>query len=149
MAIHTRSPALPPRLSCTASSASSREILVVDDEPHLRRMLKSTLLRSGFQVEAVATPGEALELIGKSPHRFAILLTDLDMPKMCGLELATRVKTMSPRIGIILHTGTALSGDGDPRVDLIIPKPASIDDLSSAIIRLLDEREPPTEDGLH
>lgn len=82
------------------------KILVVDDEHILRTRLKSVLEQSGLPLSAVFTAENALnaiEYIEKEQPQ--IVITDIRMPIMSGLELATHIHTHYPQIKVILVTG--------------------------------------------
>lgn len=82
------------------------KILVVDDEHILRTRLKSVLEQSGLPLSAVFTAENALnaiECIEKEQPQ--IVITDIRMPIMSGLELATHIHTHYPQIKVILVTG--------------------------------------------
>lgn len=117
-------------------SGGSREVLVVEDNRLMLRVLESGLRDAGFHLTAEQDPHAALELIRAFPFRFGVLLTDLVMPKMSGLELAERVRALDPRIAIVLHS--AKEDASDPRVDVIVPKPATVETLATALTFLLD-----------
>ena len=73
----------------------SKKILVVDDEPGLRKMLEILFRREGFEV--VAAPGcrSAVESIQQSPQPFPVVLTDLAMPDGSGLDVLAAAKKRS------------------------------------------------------
>jgi two-component system response regulator PilR (NtrC family) len=82
----------------------SKKILVVDDEPGLRKMLEILFRREGFEV--VTAPGcrSALESIQQSPQPFPVVLTDLAMPDGSGLEVLAAAKQRSPNTEVVLIT---------------------------------------------
>lgn len=77
-------------------------ILVVDDSPTQRRQLQMVLENEGYRVKAVETGKEALEQIASDPP--SVVVTDLQMPGMNGLELVAAVKANAPTIPVILTT---------------------------------------------
>jgi CheY-like chemotaxis protein len=80
-------------------------ILFVDDMEPLARLGKLFLEREGFRVTAQTNPFEALALFQRMPESFGLVITDMTMPKMNGLELASRIHTLSPPMPILLCTG--------------------------------------------
>lgn len=86
----------------------STHILVVDDEKVWLQNLEFTLKRKGYAVTNTDRGKEGLELILKDPYRFDIILLDLMMPDMDGLEvlLALQPLLLSRKIPIIMQTGT-------------------------------------------
>ncbi|MBI3811837.1 MAG: response regulator [Nitrospirae bacterium] len=78
-------------------------ILIVDDEEHIRRLCTEILQRKSYQTVAVAGGKEALELARSQP--FDLLLTDISMPGMDGLELLRTIKEGRKEIAAVLMTG--------------------------------------------
>ncbi|MBD3234619.1 MAG: response regulator [candidate division Zixibacteria bacterium] len=82
---------------------SEISILVVDDESMMRSLLKSILLREGYQVALAEDGHQALEML--EAGEFDLVLSDIKMPKMDGFELLKAVKSRDPHIGMIMMTG--------------------------------------------
>lgn len=82
---------------------SRARILVVDDEPLMRRMVRGILVGKAYCVETASDVADALEKLAKSP--FDIVVTDLRMPQTDGFELLAQVKQRWPGIGVIVMTG--------------------------------------------
>jgi two-component system response regulator HydG len=85
------------------SSPDVATILIADDEPEIREALARILKRQGLQVQFAADGREALDLIQTTP--VDVLLADLRMPRMTGLELLKATKTIKPDIEVIILTG--------------------------------------------
>lgn len=81
-------------------------VLVVEDEPASRRALTALLCASGYPTEAVESAEEALALLdaGRIPP---IVLVDLDLPGMDGLDLIARIRRAAPQVRSILVTATS------------------------------------------
>ena len=75
-------------------------ILIVDDEPLMRLSMVDALKASGYEVNAAATGDDGLEQLTKAP--LDILITDLRMPGMSGLDLLQVTKRRSPRTEVIV-----------------------------------------------
>ncbi len=84
---------------------STATVLVVDDELFACRSCQDILGKEGHAVEFALSGGEALELLDKKP--FDLVLTDLKMPAMDGIELLGRIKKRSPNVPVIVITGYA------------------------------------------
>ena len=75
-------------------------ILLVDDEPTFRRTLSKSLTTSGHQVEEACCGGDAVDTLPRSSFQFVLL--DLNMPGMGGLNTCRMIRSMIPRIGIMI-----------------------------------------------
>ena len=80
-------------------------ILIVDDEQKLGELLTRSLQRSNYSAEYVRDPHEALERL--KGGGYDVLLTDLRMPGMDGLEVLNRAKAINPAVEVILMTAFA------------------------------------------
>ena len=82
--------------------SSPRSILVVDDEEALRTVLSSELSGEGYQVESAGDGDEAISIIEKK--QFDLVLLDIKMPKMSGLDAITSIKSITPATQVIMLT---------------------------------------------
>jgi two-component system, cell cycle sensor histidine kinase and response regulator CckA len=80
-------------------------ILVIDDEPAVRRVTVAVLRRYGLPVAEAESPEEALELVRSAGEPFAVMITDVVMPEMSGPELAARVRAVCPAIRVLFISG--------------------------------------------
>jgi DNA-binding NtrC family response regulator len=120
----------------------SARILVVDDEEIVRRSCLRTLVDGGHEVDAVDSGAGALAKI--EDGRYDVLLLDIMMPKMDGIEVLRRVKEAHPDIEVIMITGlsqiaTAVSAMKLGAFDYL-PKPFDPDELKLAVERALERR---------
>ena len=83
----------------------SARILVVDDEAMIRLTLEMLLRRRGYAVTIASSGAEALALIEQQP--FDLLLLDLKMPGMSGIEVAQRARALQPAAKILILTGSS------------------------------------------
>jgi len=81
------------------------QILIVDDEPLIRKSLSEVINRAGYQAHVANDGYEALEAIQQ--QQFSVVVTDMSMPKMDGLEVLRRTKASIPNIAVIIITGYA------------------------------------------
>ena len=81
----------------------SVKLLIVDDEPKLRDLLVGILSQDGLKITTASSGAEALTLISQNPPQLMIL--DVRMAEMDGLEVLRRVKATAPQIGVFLLTG--------------------------------------------
>lgn len=79
-------------------------ILVVDDDTDYLRQFRNFLLQEGFSVKCAASGDEALSILKDSSIH--LMITDLNMPKMNGIELAKKASILLPFMPIILHSGS-------------------------------------------
>jgi two-component system response regulator HydG len=88
-----------------AHDAPPTRVLIVDDEAELLRAMARILKARGFEVESANNGMEALEILGK--HTFDVMLVDLVMPGMSGLELLKRAKTVQEQLEVVMMTAYA------------------------------------------
>jgi len=116
-----------------------RPVLVVDDEPSMRMALSESLLSCGYQVEAAVDGADALKKFSKG--QFDVVITDMRMPKVGGMEVLRGVKKISPRTHVIVITAygtvnTAVQAMKEGASDFIM-KPFSLEDLESVVKNVL------------
>jgi CheY-like chemotaxis protein len=80
-------------------------ILFVDDEPALTMMGQRILSRLGYQVQTTNSSPEALEIFRSQPQAFDLVITDLTMPELTGINLAKALLEVRPELPIVLCTG--------------------------------------------
>ncbi len=80
-------------------------VLIVDDEPTVLRSASAALAREGFRVIVAENGVAGLEIFMKSPEDFDLVLTDVVMPYMSGLEMAGRMKEIRGDVKILLMSG--------------------------------------------
>ena len=80
-------------------------VLFVDDEACLCQLAQRMLKKCGYSPTTITGSCEALAIFEADPLQFAAIVTDLTMPKMSGLELASKAKKINPRLPVILITG--------------------------------------------
>ena len=111
-------------------------ILLAEDDTSMREYLQRALQRVGYDVEAVGCGTEALPLI--EPGRYDLLLTDIVMPEMDGIELAQRASAIDPRLRVMFITGFAAVAlkSGPPMDARVLSKPFHLRDLVAEVDRL-------------
>lgn len=88
------------------AASGSATVLIVEDQEPVLRVAERSLARAGFQVIATSSPEEALELLQQRPD-IDVLLSDVVMPKLGGLELAQRVREHRRDLKIVFMSGYA------------------------------------------
>lgn len=121
---------------------AAEKILVVDDEESLRLPLYTAFQVEGFDVSVAADGMEALETLKKGGYQ--LMLTDLMMPKMNGIELAEQALALFPDLVVILMTGfgtieTAIKSLKGGAYDYIL-KPFKLDEMLHAVRRGLEQQ---------
>ncbi len=116
------------------------DILLVDDDDHIREVLASLLREAGFQVDAAATDRVAFDYLAADPPR--LLLTDVNLGTgLDGLAVAGHARTAQPGLPVIYMTGRPDRLDNHHYVDgeWLLPKPFVARRLLALVRRLLDE----------
>jgi two-component system, OmpR family, KDP operon response regulator KdpE len=90
-------------------SLQPSSVLVVDDESALRKTLRTSLTASGFAVEEARNGEEALGTVQQ--HSFDLVLLDINMPGMSGIDACRRIRGISPHAGIVMITVRDLEDD--------------------------------------
>ena len=85
---------------------SSPTILVVDDELAVLNLVQLILETAGYSVRAASNPQQALAFFQNRDCSIDLLLTDINMPAIGGLELAGRVSEIAPRVPVLFMTGS-------------------------------------------
>jgi DNA-binding NtrC family response regulator len=132
-------------------TGGSMRVLIVDDEPSMLLTLAANLELEGFDVDTAATGDEALEKFAERP--FDIVMSDIRMPGMNGVELFRRVRALAPSLPVVLMTGFAVEGLVQEAVQegafAVLPKPFDIPKairalthaIRSSIVLLVDPPE--------
>ena len=113
----------------------SRKILFVDDEESQIKFMQSFFLRKGYDAEFAKSAKEALEILDKED--ISIILTDLQMPEMDGIELCRRIREKGSEVVIYGFSGNFLGVDSDHLEDIgfdgLLWKPVGLKVLKRAI----------------
>ena len=121
-------------------NALTRRILLAEDDNDMRRFLVRALEQAGFQVASFDNGLSAYNRLSEEP--FELLLTDIVMPEMDGIELARRATELDPDIKVMFITGfaaVALNPDSEaPKDAKILSKPFHLKDLVHEVEKLLE-----------
>lgn len=132
----------PPSEELPADGRGER-LLMVDDEEALVDINTRLFRRLGYRVHSFTDPAAALAAFIADPDGFDVLLTDLNMPIMSGLELAQAVKSVRQDMPVLLASGYVsdeLRGRAqDVGIEHVVYKPNSAADMCRAVQRLLNE----------
>jgi len=116
-----------------------RRILVVDDDEDVRYLHSMMLSRAGYIVDTAADGEEAWKMLLSTPYD--LLLTDHNMPLLCGLDLVARMRAARMSLPIIINSGCLNLGDASNHhhLDLaaILHKPFEFSDVLKVVKRIL------------
>ena len=120
-------------------SSATHSIIVVDDEIELATLFKTFLNQQGFNTISFVDPILALEYFKETSDKHSLIITDLRMPGLNGLELAKKVRELNTNIKIFLMTAFEtrdLENHVDfkmAKIDRLIQKPVRFSDLKEMI----------------
>ncbi|MGO8970272.1 MAG: response regulator [Myxococcaceae bacterium] len=133
---------LSPRPLEAVMRGHGERLLIIDDEPAIARVLAEQLERLGYTVTTATDPEEALEVLTEDPTDFDLAITDLQMPRMDGVQLAARLAAVRPSLPVVLITGNRMSVPSTVMraagVREVVDKPFQIRELCRAIRTALD-----------
>jgi CheY-like chemotaxis protein len=108
-------------------------ILVVDDDAGVRRIVELVLKQKGFETISASNGLEALMFYSSYGVKFDLLLTDIEMPQMNGIELAVRIRDLDPAKRILMMSGRVYS-DAEREIGCpLLAKPFRPDQLVDAV----------------
>ncbi|MEO8372812.1 MAG: sigma-54 dependent transcriptional regulator [Candidatus Solibacter sp.] len=115
-----------------------KRILIVEDEEKLRRVLELQLMSAGFEVDKAATAEEGLKLV----DRANMVLSDLRLPRMSGLDFLAEVRRQNPQTPVVMMTAygsveTAVEAMKSGASDFLL-KPVSLDHLMQVVNKALE-----------
>jgi len=120
---------------------SDRRVMVVDDDPMILKLITRVLMIMKIESQAFIDPCDALKIFEKSP--VPLVLTDLDMPGMNGIELLIKVKAISPSSKVVIITGYGDEMQKEKAfangVTEFIDKPLQMATLKTLVASILDE----------
>jgi CheY-like chemotaxis protein len=125
----------------------AESILVVDDDPEVLALAVDILEMARYTVLSAADPRHALRLVRTHAEPIHLLLTDVVMPLMNGLQLAAEVRALRPEVKILLMSAYRTKEIDDYRMrlglrGLFLDKPFTVAALMGAVRYLLDDRVP-------
>ena len=130
-----------PHRKTAVLARGSETILLVDDEPGVRKLIAAILQAHGYTVIEAGNGASALTAFDKNAHKIDLVVTDIVMPQMNGYELAERLSEQSPAVKILFISGyrdNPIGGDqgGTPRP--FLHKPFTPDSLLFKVRDVLD-----------
>lgn len=122
---------------------SAVDALVADDDPDARALVSSALIRAGLSVREASDGRELLELFDAlerhAPTRLRLVLSDIGMPLVDGIEAAQRIQARRPDLLIVLMTGftdeATLDTAAQSGAARVMSKPVDLSELSILLLR--------------
>ena len=115
-----------------------KTIMLVEDEPAIRRLLGTALRRSGYTVLEAASGQEAIDSFETHQNDVSLLITDVRMPQMTGPELIRRLRASRPDLKVLCISGCASSVPVEIERDVaVLQKPFSRQELIAKVDRLV------------
>ena len=128
-------------MSPNAVSNHPKIILVVEDNHHIRKLASQILRRAGYQVIEAANGLEALEVQQQYETTIDLLITDLSMPVMNGVELAQQLQVVTPELKILYISGytdiTTVVHDLNQDEIHLLEKPFTMTSLTQTVHQIL------------
>jgi PAS domain S-box-containing protein len=124
------------------SRLGGESVLVVDDEASVRTLLRLVLKREGYDVLEADNAKDALTLVQQRAGAVDLLLTDVGMPGMNGVELARHLLRSYPKLPVLFlsaHSAEVLEKLGLSEQEIVLPKPFNLDTLVAQVRKMLDE----------
>ena len=125
------------------AKGSGQTVLVAEDDRAVRQTITTMLERLDYRVLAAENGKEALALFEEHGDEIGILLTDLVMPEVGGLELASRLRAQKASLGTIVMSGYAMTEEGEvqptQQIDAVLKKPVSLSALAEVLQEVIGE----------
>ena len=125
--------------SPTSDLTRKASVLIVDDDPDILTIFKRSLESAGYSTYGFVNPSAALEHYKQNPQSYQIMMSDVRMPGMSGLELAQEVRKVSKDVKIVLMSSFEI---GMPefskvlpsiKVDALLDKPVRLEKLNAVL----------------
>jgi PAS domain S-box-containing protein len=143
----------PTPISSSIPSGNGERLLFVDDEVSLVAVTLNFLEALGYKVTIRKSSLEALEAFRTQPDRFDLVITDLTMPQMGGLDLAREMRQIKPDLPVVLCTGFSVMVTQDrlktAGISRLMPKPLILEELARTVREVLDEKKAKTAGEEH
>ncbi len=123
----------------TGSIEVTKEILLIDDDPDVLNLFSDFLKREGFRTASYLDPLAALREIKENPQVYSLVITDIRMPGISGLEIIRKVCQINQEIKVILISAFELDGDNlkGIKYEDFIKKPVHLSSLAETIDKIL------------
>jgi DNA-binding NtrC family response regulator len=123
------------------------KLLIVDDDSDIVQVLKMGLVKNGFSVKAFTNPLEALESFKSDAESYCLVLSDVRMPGLSGIQLSKKIKEVDPNVKVVLMTAFEIRDIEfskvfpSTQVDGFVQKPIGIKELTDKILSLIGDTQ--------
>jgi two-component system cell cycle sensor histidine kinase/response regulator CckA len=120
-------------------------LLIVDDDPDIVQVLKRGLQKNSFLVNAFTDSEEALQSFKCDAESYYVVVSDMRMPALSGIQLARKVKEINPNVKVVLMTAFEIRDNEFSKVfpstsvDGFVQKPIGIKELTNKILSIIGE----------
>jgi DNA-binding NtrC family response regulator len=120
-------------------------LLIVDDDSDIVQVLKLGLQKNRFSVNAFTNPEAALQSFKSNAKSYCVVVSDMRMPELSGIQLAKKVKEINPDVKVVLMTGFEIRDNEFSKVfpstsvDGFVQKPVGIKELANKILSIIGE----------
>ena len=120
-------------------------LLIVDDDSDIVQVLKMGLVKNGFSVDAFTNPQDALQSFKSDAESYCLVLSDIRMPMLSGIQLSKKVKEINPDVKVVLMTAFEIRDNEfskvfpSSQVDGFVQKPIGIKALTDKILSLIGD----------
>jgi DNA-binding NtrC family response regulator len=121
------------------------KLLVVDDDSDIVQVLKMGLVKNSFLVDEFTNPEEALQSFKSDADSYCLVLSDMRMPALSGIQMSKKVKEINPNVKVVLMTAFEIRENEfsklfpSTHVDGFVQKPIGIKDLTEKIWSLIGD----------
>ena len=118
-----------------------QKIMIIDDEIDITNLFKEILINAGYQVEDFNDPLKALDECKTNHEKYVLIISDVRMPKMSGIELVKKISEIDNDIKVILMTAFDVTGEElkEIKIEKFLNKPIYIKKLVDIVKMSLSE----------
>ena len=128
-------------IKVVASTVLRQKIMIIDDEIDITNLFKEILINAGYQVEDFNDPLKALAECKTNHEKYVLIISDVRMPKMSGIELVKQISEIDNDIKVILMTAFDVTGEElkEIKIEKFLNKPIYIKKLVDIVRMSLSE----------
>jgi len=123
------------------ATACGQHVMYIDDDEFMTLLVAELLPRAGLRVTCFETAEQALAALRAAPYRFELVITDFNMPRQSGLDVAKAIALMRPDLPVIITSGEItdelVEGAGQAGVRSLVNKERTFEDLAAEALRVL------------